>query len=193
VHRRGPPGYSRFIAVSTRMRPWIVSALGCLAVLAVAGVVALLRSGPTTTLGRTEAWMKGTGCAGAVPHPERLPLRRFAGVHPDFDNHARSYVRIECEYESGDVVYEHFASPDALRRTLARSRSIRRTNLCVTGSDALYAQALDHPTSGLCRHLHGRLRRRLEPPCHHPGMSIERYERVAAREDAGAPCATTTH
>jgi hypothetical protein len=126
-------------------RKWQVSAAGCLLVLLVAAVVALIgRGGPKTTLGRTEAWLTQRGCVAATPHDARLPLGRFAGVHPDFDNHARRYVAVECTNAGGYLFYDHFASAAAL-------------------------------------------------PCHHPGdLSVQRFERIAAREDAGAPCAFDT-
>jgi hypothetical protein len=177
-------------------RPWQVAAAGCLLVLLVAGAVALLRGGgPSTTLGRTEAWLTQTGCAAATPHETRLPLRPFPRVHPDFDNRARRYVAVECEHAGGYVIYEHFATPAALAGALAHSRSIRRTTLCLKGADAIHSETLERgqTTGDLCRYLHGRLRRRPEPPCHHPGsLPVRRYDRIAAREDAGAPCAFGT-
>jgi hypothetical protein len=174
-------------------RKWQVSLAGCLLVLLVAAAIGLIRrGGPTTTLGRTEAWLKQQGCLAATPHAERLPLGRFAGVHPDFDNHARRYVAVECTNAGGYVFYDHFASAAALRSTLAQSRSIRRTNLCLKGPDALHSglEERQETTADLCRYLGGHLRRRADPPCHHPGdLSIRRSEQIAAREDAGAPCA----
>jgi hypothetical protein len=177
-------------------RKWQLSAAGCLLVLLVAAVVALIgRGGPKTTLGRTEAWLTQRGCVAVTPHDARLPLGRFAGVHPDFDNHARRYVAVECTNAGGYVFYDHFASAAALRSTLAHSRSIRRTNLCLKGPDALHSGLLERgeTTADLCRYLGGHLQRRAEPPCHHPGdLSVQRFERIAAREDAGAPCAFDT-
>jgi hypothetical protein len=129
-----------------------------------------------------------------VDHQTQLPFRPTVqiGVHGDFDNRARRYVSMECEHDGGYVTYERFASPRALQRALAHSRSIRRTNLCIKGPDALQADLVSrgYPTSGLCRALHGHFRPRLDPPCHHPGgLSIARYDRIVAREEAGAPCA----